>query len=51
MHQVLPNPDVLQIDLQLCMKEVQGSYSYIHRCTSPEHFLNFIAIALIEIMK
>jgi hypothetical protein len=52
MRRVLPDPDVLQMHLQLVVRRVRNTHSnYIQVSSISKYFLDFITIARLEIMK
>jgi hypothetical protein len=52
MRRVLPDPDVLQRNLQAVVRRVQSTIdNYIQGCTTSKYLLDFITIAHIEIVK
>ena len=52
MRRVLPDPDVLQMNLQFVVRRVQSTVnSYIQVFMRSKYLLDFIVIARVEIMK
>jgi hypothetical protein len=51
MRRVLPDPEVLQMHLQLVVRTVRSTHNYLHVFNTSEYSLYFRTIARIKVMK